>query len=135
MRRLNAALASSHRFIHAAMALDAIVSQDPSLSNSPPFKIFASHVEKTFMLLASALRGVRVMSRDLPDLREEHRLMVQARTAGGDASLARFDSINVETDRITNSVNTLAEQIMQWIRSPEFAELHKLNLNSQAQQA
>ena len=135
MSRLNAALASSHRFIHAAMALDAIVSQDSSLSNSPPFKIFASHVEKTFMLLASALRGVRVISRDLPDLREEHRLMVQARTAGADASSARFDSINVETDRITNSVNTLAEQIMQWIRSPEFAELHKLNLNSQAQQA
>jgi hypothetical protein len=66
-----------------------------------------------------------VPSKDFPNLREEHRLMVQARTSEPNSALARFDSINVETDRITNSVNTLADQIMQWTRTPEFAALHK----------
>jgi hypothetical protein len=56
--------------------------------------------------------------------------MVQARTTDASSELARFDSINVETDRITNSVNTLAEQIMQWTRTPEFAALHKLRLEA-----
>jgi uncharacterized membrane protein YccC len=46
------------------------------------------------------------------------------------SALARFDAINIEADRITNSVNTLAEQIMQWTRTPEFAALHKLTLES-----
>jgi uncharacterized membrane protein YccC len=38
MIRLNAILASSHRFIHAVMAVDAIVSQTPAFSGSPPSK-------------------------------------------------------------------------------------------------
>lgn len=133
MSRLNAALASSHRFIHAVMALDAIFFRDPALSNSPHFKMFAGSVERTLSLLASALRGVRVMSRDFPDLREEHRLMVQARTTGACAAVALYDSINVEADRIANSVNTLAEQIMQWIRAPEFKKLNSMHANPEAQ--
>jgi uncharacterized membrane protein YccC len=135
MSRLNAALASSHRFVHAAMALDAIFSQDPTLANSPPFKNFAANVEQTLTLLASILRGIRVMSKDLPNLREEHRLMVQARNPGAESGVARYDSIDVEADRMTNSLNTLAEQIMQWTRSAEFAELHKLSLNPQTREA
>jgi uncharacterized membrane protein YccC len=135
MSRLNAALASSHRFVHAAMALDAIFSQDPTLANSPPFKNFAANVEQTLTLLASILRGIRVMSKDLPNLREEHRLMVQARNPGAESGVARYDSIDVEADRMTNSLNTLAEQIMQWTRSAEFAELHKLTLNPQTREA
>jgi uncharacterized membrane protein YccC len=128
--RLSAVLASSHRFIHALMALDAIFSHQPALASSPPLKNFLSKVEKTLALLASTLRGVRVPAKDLPNLREEHRLMVQSRTIGASSELARFDSINIEADRITNSVNTLAEQIMQWTRTPEFAALHKLRLES-----
>jgi hypothetical protein len=49
--------------------------------------------------------------------------------------MTRFDSINIEADRITNSVNTLAEQIMQWTRTPEFAALHKLRLEDETGQA
>jgi hypothetical protein len=44
-----------------------------------------------------------------------------------------FDAINVEADRVTNSVNTLVEQIMQWVRSPEFARLHKMDWDAPAQ--
>ena len=128
LARLSAVLASSHRFIHALMALDAIFSHKPALSSSPPLKDFISKLEKTLTLLASTLRGARVPSKDFPNLREEHRLMVQPRTSEASSELARFDSINIETDRITNSVNTLAEQIMQWTRTPEFETLHKHRL-------
>jgi len=126
--RLSAVLASSHRFIHALMALDAIFSHQPALASSLPLKNFISKLEKTLALLASTLRGLRVASKDFPNLREEHRLMVQSRTNEATSALARFDSINVEADRITNSVNTLAEHIMQWTRTPEFAALHKRRL-------
>lgn len=128
LARLSAVLASSHRFIHAIMALDAIFSQQSALASSPPLQNFLSKVETTLALLASTLRGVRVGSKDFPDLRGEYRQMVQSRTTEGNSALARFDSINIEADRITNSVNTLAEQIMQWTRTPEFAALHKLRL-------
>jgi hypothetical protein len=84
----------------------------------------------TLALLASTLRGVRVASRDFPNLREEHRHMVQSRTTEASSALARFDSISIEADRITNSVNTLAEQITQWTRTPEFAALHNLRLEA-----
>jgi hypothetical protein len=110
------------------MALDAIFSHKPSLSSSPPLKNFLFKVEKTLGLLASTLRGARVPSKDFPNLREEHRLMVQSRTSEASSELAYFDSINVEADRLTNSVNSLAEQIMQWTRTPEFAALHKHRL-------
>jgi uncharacterized membrane protein YccC len=117
--RLSAALASSHRFVHALMALDAIFSQQPALASSPPLKTFLSKVETTLALLASTLRGVRVSAKDFANLREEHRLMVQSRTSDASSAMARFDSINIEADRVTNSVNTLAEQILQWTRTPE----------------
>jgi hypothetical protein len=77
-------------------------------------------------LLASALRGARTMPRDFPDLREQHRLLVKERSS----TAGPFDAINVEADRMTNSVNTLTEQIMQWVRSPEFARLHKMSLDA-----
>jgi uncharacterized membrane protein YccC len=135
LARLSALLASSHRLIHALMALDAIFSHKPALANSPPLKNFMSKLEKTLALLSSTLRGVREPSKDFPNLREEHRLMVQARTSEANSALARFDAINVETDRITNSVNTLAEQIMRWTCSPEFAALHKHRLELAAEKA
>jgi uncharacterized membrane protein YccC len=133
--RLSAVLASSHRFVHALMALDAIFSHQPALANSLPLKNFMSKLEETLALRASTLRGVRAPAKDFPNLREEHRLMVQSRTTEANSATARFDSINIEADRITNSVNTLAEQIMQWTRTPEFAALHKLRLETRTEKA
>jgi uncharacterized membrane protein YccC len=135
LARLSAALASSHRLIHALMALDAVFSHNPALASSAPFRNYISKLDKTLTLLAATLRGVRVASKDFPNLREEHRLMVQARTSEESSALAPFDSINIEIDRITNSVNTLAEQIMQWTRTPEFAALHKQKLELETGQA
>jgi uncharacterized membrane protein YccC len=134
MSRLNGVLASSHRLVHALMAVDAIFLQSPELSNSAPLRIFASRVASTLTLLAATLRGSRIPLKEFPDLREEYRAMVQARGGASDAAGTQFDSINIEADRITNSVNTMAEQIMHWTRTPEFAALHKLQKNSPAQQ-
>jgi hypothetical protein len=61
--------------------------------------------------------------------------MVQFRTSDASSAMTRFDSINIEADRITNSVNTLAEQIMQWTRTPEFAALHKRRLELDTENA
>ena len=134
MSRLNDVLSSSHRLVHSLMALDALFLQSPTLSHSPPLQTFASHVTRTLTLLASTLRGSRIPLKDFPDLREEYHVMIRARGGALDAGGAQFDSINIEADRITNSLNTLAEQIMHWTRSPEFAALHKLHMSSATQQ-
>jgi hypothetical protein len=72
------------------------------------------------------------MPKDFPDMREEYRLMTEARSPAADASFARFDSINIEADRITNSLNTLTEQVLEWTRSPEFLTLYAAQRNSTA---
>ena len=48
---------------------------------------------------------------DLPDLREDHHALVLS----GDSVSERYALVNVETDRITNSLNTLSEEALRWI--------------------
>jgi uncharacterized membrane protein YccC len=112
--RLNALLASTHRFVHAIMALDAGSSQTAKVPARPPFKTFATDVEKTLSLLVAVLRGERVADKDFPNLREDHNRLVEF----GGSTLGRYALVNVEADRITNSLNTLREQIQDWSHSP-----------------
>jgi len=109
MNRWNAMLASSHRFAHAMMALEAGVSQTQEAPPRAEFQTFAADVQKTLTLLAEALRGRHVPSREFPDLREDYLRVVQA----GDARSERYTLVNIEADRMTNSVNTLREKIME----------------------
>jgi hypothetical protein len=75
------------------------------------FQLFGSDVERTFRLLADALRGSAVAARDLPNLRERHDALVHS-----DASLSEPNTLTtVETDRITNSLNTLADQMFRLV--------------------
>jgi uncharacterized membrane protein YccC len=113
MARLRAMLASSHRLIHAIMALDAGWSGTPSAAARPVFAVFAAQVEKTLSLLAVTLRGKRAADKAFPDLRETHNRLVES----GDPHLQRYALTNVEADRMTNSVNTLREQILELSRS------------------
>jgi uncharacterized membrane protein YccC len=112
MNRWNAMLASSHRFAHAMMALEAGVSRTREAPPRPEFQTFAADVEKTLTLLAEALRGRHVPSREFPDLREDYQRLVQS----GDAQSERYTLVNVEADRMTNSLNTLREKIMEPVR-------------------
>jgi uncharacterized membrane protein YccC len=113
MSNLNAMLASSHRLIHAVMAVEAGRGPTPALEPRPQFPVFAASVEKTLVLLASALRGARVGQKDFPDLRKIYNQLIES----GQPSVERYALVNVEADRITNSLNTLREQVLEWVRS------------------
>jgi uncharacterized membrane protein YccC len=108
--RLQAMLASTHRFIHAVLALDAGWLQTAKVPARPAYKIFAADVQKTLSLLVEVLRGRRAAEKDFPNLRADYNRLVES----GDSSVDRYALVNVEADRITNSINTLREQILQW---------------------
>jgi uncharacterized membrane protein YccC len=114
MSGLNAMLASSHRFVHALMAVHAGWLQSGRVPARPPFRKFAEDVEKTLSLLTGALRGQCVADKDFPNLREDHNRLLESGEGPGE----RYALVNVEADRITNSVNTLREQILGWVRGP-----------------
>ena len=108
---LQAILANSHRLIHAVMALEAGLFRSQPVPARPTFATFANNVDSTLYFLAAYLRGVVVRQGDLPDLREDHRALVQT----GVSNVERYELVNVETDRVTNSLNTLSMEVVQWV--------------------
>lgn len=107
---LSGILASSHRLVHAMMALEAGLSTSRPVAPRAAFTPFAIDVELTLYYLASALRGSHLDREGLPDIREAHHALVNS----GDALTERYALVNVETDRITNSLNTLSEQLLKY---------------------
>jgi len=107
---LDAAVANSLRFIHAAMSLEAGLYRSRPVPARPPFRPFMEHVDLTLHYLAAVLRGSTTTPEHLPDLRQDHRALVEAIPTNAE----RHALVNVETDRITNSVNTLAKEILDW---------------------
>ncbi|HXN00126.1 MAG TPA: FUSC family protein [Candidatus Dormibacteraeota bacterium] len=110
MERWNAMLASSHRFAHATMALEAGQRLTAAAPGRNAYLTFSQNVEKTLSLLAKTLRGRRAPEKDLPNLREDYNNLLKS----GDPQTARYALTNVEADRMTNSLNTLREQISDW---------------------
>jgi uncharacterized membrane protein YccC len=108
-RIIGGLLANSHRLAHAMMALEAGLSASPAAPPRPPFRAFADDVERTLELLAAALRGADFDQNTFPDLRDDHDALVRHGATGG-----RYALVNVETDRIANSLNTLTEEISRW---------------------
>jgi uncharacterized membrane protein YccC len=100
-------LANSHRLAQALIGLEAALINRGSLPARPEFRAFANDVDKTVYLLSAALRGATVLPAHLPDLREDHSRLI----ASGDSHFEPYALVNVETDRITNTLNTLAEQV------------------------
>lgn len=107
---LNDMLASSHRLAHALMALEAGLYRSNFVPPRDAFRAFSNDVEKTLYFLAASLRGSAIHPGDLPDLREDHHALLRS----GDSHVARYALVNIETDRVTNSLNTLREQIISW---------------------
>ncbi len=101
--RFNSILATSLRLAHALMALESGLYGGVPAPPEETFQPFADHVELILSHLAAALRGSPPTVDSLPDLREDHRKLVQSGAAA---------FIAVETDRITNSLNTLAEALL-----------------------
>ena len=109
---LDAILANSHRFIYAAMALEAGLVQSRPVPARDAFRTLTTHVDLTLYFLAASLRGSPITAADLPDLREDHHALL----ASGDPAVDRYALVNEETDRITNSLNTLTVEILAWER-------------------
>ena len=110
--QVNAMLASSNRFAHAMMALEAGIPRTPNQAPRGEFREFAAAADRTLELLQAKILGHRVAERDFPDLRESYSRLASS----GDPQLARYALTNVEADRMTNSLNTLREQVFAWIR-------------------
>ena len=113
MAALSGMLASSHRLIHAIMALEAGLHGSHPAPAREAFRRFANDVELTLHSLAGALRGSPLARGDLPDLREDHHALAHS----GDPATERYALVNVETDRVTNSLNTLSEEVLGWLES------------------
>jgi uncharacterized membrane protein YccC len=101
-------LANSHRFIHAVMSLEAGLVGSRPVPAREEFRAFSNHVDMTLYYLAAVLRGARVPPAELPDLREDHHALLES----GDPNSDRYELVNVEADRITNSLNTLAMEVL-----------------------
>ena len=110
--RVNAMLASSHRFAHAVMALEAGLPLTPPVPARGEFRVFVADVEMTLALLGQVLAGEKVPEKKFPNLREDHTRLV----AAGDPVKERYALVNIEADRMTNSLNTLREEIVAWAR-------------------
>jgi uncharacterized membrane protein YccC len=112
INRVNTLLATSHRFAHAIMALEAGLPLTPPVPARNEFRVFAADVEKTLSLLEEILAGSKVPEKKFPDLREDHTRLI----AAGDPEKQRYALVNIEADRMTNSLNTLREEIVAWTR-------------------
>jgi hypothetical protein len=105
-------LATSHRFAHAVMALEAGLPSTAPVPARAEFRTFTADVEKTLSLLEEILSGTKVPEKKFPNLREDHTKLV----AAGDPVKERYALVNIEADRMTNSLNTLREEIVAWAR-------------------
>jgi uncharacterized membrane protein YccC len=112
LSRISAMLATSHRFAHAVMALEAGLPLTPAVPARNEFRIFGADVEKTLSLLEEILAGGKVSEKKFPDLRDDHNRLI----AAGDPEKERYALVNIEADRMTNSLNTLREEIVAWMR-------------------
>jgi uncharacterized membrane protein YccC len=109
---LNAILVNSHSFVHAVMALESGLYQTQRAPARSATMRFAAKVDLSLKAIEAALRESAALPNDLPDLREAHNQILQS----PDPVMGRHTLVNVETDRITTSVNTLAEQVRKWTR-------------------
>jgi uncharacterized membrane protein YccC len=109
---LSSMLASSHALVQAIMGLEAGAMKTSVHTSPDALNIFAKDVDFTLYFLAAALRGSRAAGQSLPQLREDHRRLIESR-----ASFSENDEyILIETDRLTVSLNTLREQAMRYVQ-------------------
>ncbi len=82
------------------------------------FPNFVQDVRETLTMLAGALREGKLVLQKLPDLREDHHRLLQAAGPGLTAQALVYE----ETDRMTNSLNTLRDQVLSWEHASDPAE-------------
>jgi len=107
---LTGILASSRRLAQALMSLEAAIDSSRPVQPRPAFARFATDAERMLHQLAVLLRGSPVDPASLPDLREDHHALIHSADSGAEV----YALVNVETDRITNSMNTLSADVVKW---------------------
>jgi uncharacterized membrane protein YccC len=108
--RLVTTLVSTHRLIHALMSLEAGLATSAPVPPRDAFRKLANDADATLYYLGAALRGSGIERGHLPDLREDHHALLQS----GDPHVGRYALVNVETDRVVNSLNTLSEHVLHY---------------------
>jgi len=101
-------VANFHRLANALMALEAHLTTAGIAPPHPAFTRFAAGVEVVLYSISAALRGSPLPIGELPDLREDHNRLVRSEDSG------QYALVNVETDRIVNTLNTIAEDVVRW---------------------
>jgi uncharacterized membrane protein YccC len=109
---VNAILVNSHSLAHAAMSMEAGLYRTQTAAPRSATLEFVEKVDRTLAAVSTALRHGTPLPDDLPDLRQAHNAIAESHVAPTD----RYRLINVETDRITTSLNTLCEQVDAWVR-------------------
>ena len=107
---LGAIMASSHSFVRAVMAMESGLYHTKPVPMRPATREFAIEVRDALGTVSKWLRGREDPHAHIPDLRAAHTGILQSRVAPAE----RYTLIDRETDRITTSVNTLAEQARRW---------------------
>jgi uncharacterized membrane protein YccC len=109
---LNGMLTSSHRFLHAVLSIEAGFVPGHGTKIRDEFRVFATDVKTTLAGLSAELRHTRPPGYKWPDLREDHRRLIQNPLG----IYEQYALVNVEADRMTNSLNTLREQVGRWAK-------------------
>jgi len=110
LNMLTKTLVSSHRLVHALMSLEAGLATSAPVPPRDAFRKLANDADATLYYLGAALRGSSIERGHLPDLREDHHVLLQS----GDPHVGRYALVNVETDRMVNSLNTLSEHVLDY---------------------
>jgi hypothetical protein len=113
---LGAIMANSHSFVHAVMAMDSGLYRTTPVPMRDATREFAGEVMHALTTISMWLSGESDGKRVIPDLRSAHTGILRSPAAPAE----RYTLIDRETDRITTSVNTLAEQVWRWqgMRAP-----------------
>jgi uncharacterized membrane protein YccC len=120
-RLLNAIQASSNRLAYNIMALEAGNMKTFTREEQPLFLEFAERVEQTLRLLSESLKRAAADAPNAtpwPNVRESQIRLAQTHHNPDHQEHAHEHasaSVYAEIDRITNSLNTLREQILQWL--------------------
>jgi uncharacterized membrane protein YccC len=109
---LTGMLASSHRFLHAVLSVEAAFLPGHNTKIRDEFRVFAIDVKNILAGLSAELRSSRPVGHKWPDLREDHRRLIQNPLG----VIEQYALVNVEADRMTNSLNTLREQVERWTK-------------------
>jgi uncharacterized membrane protein YccC len=107
---LTGMLASSHRFVHAVMSIEAGILPSAHPQVRSEFHAFAAGVLVTLTGISTLLRSTTRPVHKWPDLREDYRRLIESPGSTGE----QYALVNVEADRVTNSLNTLRGQAEAW---------------------